>query len=117
MPTSPTSTVDPLTIRLARDRDGAELWRLATLDSADVPAGPVLIAEVDGRAVAAVALADGAAIADPFHPTAGLVELLRVRAAELRRRSPTPTHHSRRGVHLPHISITRSSHDALARSS
>jgi hypothetical protein len=43
----------------------------------------VLVAEVDGQALAAISLADGAVIADPFHLTGDLVALLRVRAAQL----------------------------------
>jgi hypothetical protein len=44
---------------------------------------PVLLAEVDGQLRAAVALADGTLVADPFHPTTDLVGLLRERARQL----------------------------------
>jgi hypothetical protein len=54
--------------------------RLASLNTAPVPDGPLLLAEVDGELRAALALADGSAIADPFHPTLGLLELLRTHA-------------------------------------
>ena len=65
------------------------LIRLAALDSAEVPAGPVMLAEVAGEVRAAVSLSDRTVIADPFHPTAPLVELL-VKWAEqaLGERSP-----------------------------
>jgi hypothetical protein len=42
----------------------------------------VLVAELDGEIVAAVPFEGGRAIADPFRPTAELVELLRTRTAK-----------------------------------
>jgi hypothetical protein len=72
-----------VTIRPAFPDDAAALARLAALDCARVPAGPLLLAEIDGEPWAAVALADGRAIADPFRPTAALVDLLRRRRAQL----------------------------------
>jgi hypothetical protein len=71
---------DSITIRPCRDDDAGPLARLAAVDSARVPAGDLLVAEAEGQLRAAVSLADGATIADPFHPTAELVELLRLRA-------------------------------------
>jgi hypothetical protein len=72
-----------IVIRRADASDARALSRLAALDSAAAPlAGPdVLIAEASGHIVAA--MHDGHAIADPFQPTAGLVQLLHVRAAQL----------------------------------
>ncbi len=70
-------------IRLARPDDQAALHRLAALDSSVTPRPPVLVAEVCGELQAAVSMGDSQAIADPFHVTAALVELLRVRAAQL----------------------------------
>jgi hypothetical protein len=67
----------PLTIRPARAGDAPALWRLAALDSAPLPAEPLLIAEVDGEIRVAVSASDSRAIADPFVPTAHIVELLR----------------------------------------
>jgi hypothetical protein len=75
---------DSVTIRPAFPDDAGAVARLAALDSARVPAGPLLLAEVDGAIWAALALDGGRAIADPFRPTAALVELLRGRAAQLR---------------------------------
>jgi hypothetical protein len=45
-----------------------------------------LVAEVGGEVRAALSLRDGAVVADPFHPTAALAELLRAysRHADLR---------------------------------
>ena len=75
------STTPTIAIRAADHGDGPVLSRLAALDSAPVPFGPALIAEVDGQARAALALRDGAVVADPFARTAELVELLKVHAA------------------------------------
>ena len=80
-----------VTMRLAGPNDDAALRRLAAIDSKPVPAGDVLIAEVDAGIVAAVPVDGGAAVADPFTPTAHLVALLRSRAGQLAtplRRSP-----------------------------
>jgi hypothetical protein len=78
----------PLTIRLARDNDRASLTTLAQLDSGREPADPVLVAEADGGLVAALSLLDGTAVADPFRPTADIVDLLRVRAAATATEAP-----------------------------
>ena len=75
---------EPVTIRRATAADRATLERLAALDSAPAPDGDVLMAEVGGEAVGAIEVASGATIADPFRPTAELVELLSLRAARLR---------------------------------
>ena len=70
-------------IRTATSDDSRALRRLAALDSAPVPAGPVLIAEVNGRPEAALGIEDHTVVADPFEPTAELVDLLRVHALHL----------------------------------
>jgi hypothetical protein len=70
-------------IRYACQDDGAAVRCLAALDSASVPAAPLLVGEVDGELRAAMSLVDSAVIADPFRPTVALVELLRVRSAQL----------------------------------
>jgi hypothetical protein len=72
-----------ITIRLAEAADGPALTVLAALDSAAPLTEPVLIGESDGKARAALSLSDGRAIADPFHATAHLVELLRVHATQI----------------------------------
>ena len=69
-----------ISIRAATTTDARVLMRLAALDSAPVPFGPVLLAEVDGEPRAAIALRDGRVVADPFHRTAELVGLLRMQA-------------------------------------
>lgn len=90
-----TATQPTIQIRAAQASDGPVLTRLAALDSAAVPFGPVLLAEVDGEVRAALALRDGAVIADPFARTAELVQLLKVHAstvAEAAQRSATRSH-------------------------
>lgn len=78
-------TITPYTptiaIRAAAPADGPVLMRLAALDSAPVPFGPTLIAEVDGEPRAALALRDDQVVADPFARTAELVQLLKVHAS------------------------------------
>lgn len=74
---------------LRRDEAGA-LAELATLDDAETPSGPALVAEVDGSIRAALPLDGGRAIADPFRRTRDLVALLEARASQL------DDHHGRR---------------------
>ena len=76
-------TDSQVTIRPSRVDDSAMIRRLAALDSAPVPRGAMLLGEVDGRLVAAVSIADGRAIADPFTRTHTLVEVLRLTATPL----------------------------------
>jgi hypothetical protein len=70
-------------MRRAYPDDAAALARLAALDCARIPAGDLLVAEVDGELWAAVSVGSNRAIADPFRPSAGIVRLLRVRADQL----------------------------------
>ena len=73
-----------ISIRLAGPGDGEAVDRLAQLDSAHAVPGETLVAEVDGRIAAALPLAHGRVIADPFMPSAELASLLEVRARQLR---------------------------------
>jgi len=75
-------------VRLARSSDARQLFYLAALDSASVPQGDVVVAESGGRIVAALPLAGGRAIADPFHRTRALVQMLELRARQLRAGTP-----------------------------
>jgi hypothetical protein len=87
---------ESITVRPAYADDYAALERLAALDSADAaPAAPLLLAEVDGELRAALSLHDGTVIAEPFHPSLGLIELLRTHAAATR-----PGRGGRRGRQL-----------------
>ena len=80
----PVGVYDGVTIRRSHASDLAALRRLAQLDSRRLAEGELLVAEVDGELRAALPLAGGGAIADPFRPTAPLVSLLGLRAAQIR---------------------------------
>jgi hypothetical protein len=75
--------VTRVTLRYASAADAQRLRELAELDSAPIPTRRALVAEVDGRLRAALPLDGGAPIADPFHRGEELIELLRIRAAQL----------------------------------
>lgn len=79
-----------IAIRMATAADDPALQRLAELDSAMPVSGHALIASVDRIPVAAHSMEDGRTIADPFRPTAAIVELLEARAANLRRAGALP---------------------------
>jgi hypothetical protein len=66
-----------LVLRPATPVDAEDLRRLAALDSAEPLAGDVLVAYAAGDLRAAVDVDSGRAVADPFYPSAELVELLR----------------------------------------
>jgi hypothetical protein len=85
-----------LIIRLARPEDEAAVERLAELDSARVPTGDVIVAEVRGTVWAALSLADFHAVADPFRPTGELVFLLAERGRQLVRHEERRSRGSRR---------------------
>jgi hypothetical protein len=59
---------DACAIRPATAADARALARVAALDSQRPLAAPVLLAEEGGVAVAAISLADGRVVADPFRP-------------------------------------------------
>jgi len=82
-------TAQSVTVRLAGESDARDLLQLAALDSAPVPTGPTLLAEVDRALVAALPIDGSAAIADPFHRTAALVQMLELRAGQLRASTST----------------------------
>jgi len=75
---------ETVVLRPAQAGDRQALERLAGLDSAPVPTGDILLAVVDGEARAGIAIADRRVVADPFRPTAHLVELLLLRCGQLR---------------------------------
>ena len=92
-------TESTVVIRQAVPADVDDLRRLAALDSARALLGTVLVAESDGRIRAAYSVDERRAIADPFRPTAGLVEVLRARAARLHGgRASAPTRLRRLGL-------------------
>jgi hypothetical protein len=72
-----------VTVRHSTPADQTRLARLAALDSARPLHGPALVAEADSRLLAALPIGSGRAIADPFEPTAELVELLELQREQL----------------------------------
>jgi hypothetical protein len=84
------SETGPVTIRLGHTPDEDALRRLAQLNERPTPTGPHVVAEVEGTIVAAMPLGPGEALGDPFRPTAALLTLLEVRAAQLTRRRRLP---------------------------
>jgi hypothetical protein len=91
-----------LVLRRSSAEDAAALARLARLDSAPRPNGAMLVAEVDERIVAAVPFDGGRAIADPFLPTADIVELLQARAELL---APSARRAPRTRLRLPRVRV------------
>jgi hypothetical protein len=68
---------NPITIRRSTARDAAAVERIASLDSGHAPAGDAMLAFEGGELRAVLPLERGRPLADPFHRTAELVELLR----------------------------------------
>lgn len=76
----------PVLIRPAAVEDEPQIARLAALDERpELPGGERLIGELGGRVVAALDVRSGRSVADPFAPTRAIVELLGLRAAQVRR--------------------------------
>ena len=73
---------DIITIRHSNGADGNAIGRLAQLDSQTAPEGDALLAFVDDELLAAMPLDGGEAVADPFHRTAEVVELLKFRVGQ-----------------------------------
>lgn len=67
-------------IRAARSEDMGEIARVAGRDTHELPAQPLLVAKVGEDVRAAISLSDGAFVADPFHRTSELVQMLKIRA-------------------------------------
>jgi hypothetical protein len=68
---------NPITIRRSTTGDRAAVARVAALDSGRAPEGDAMLAFVGGELRAVLPLDGGRPLADPFHRTAELVELLR----------------------------------------
>ena len=96
------------TIRLATADDDAELRRIAAIDSQRPLAnGPVLLGELDGTPQAALSLADGRVIANPFVATAQLRVHLRLRAAAYGAHRREPSVAKRIRAALPGAAVGR----------
>lgn len=72
-----------ISLRLAATGDQVALEELAELSGRAKMHGPSIVAEVDGHIWAALPLAGGEALVDPFRPTAELRALMSVRAKQL----------------------------------
>src|ERR687885_249226 len=83
-------------IRRATEADGPALAALSALDSAPMPLGPSLVAEVAGVPRAVLPLDGGRAFGDPFARTDELVALLELRAAQIRREDESSHERHRR---------------------
>ena len=73
-----------IVIRYARPADGPALGRLAGLADRQLPSTLLLVAEADGELVAAAPATGGDVVTNPFRVTLDVVELLRLRASQLR---------------------------------
>jgi hypothetical protein len=85
-----------VSLRLATTGDEAGLEQLAELSGRVKASGRWLVAEVDGHLWAAVPLAGGEPLADPFRPTAELRALLSLRAKQLEEDEREPHDSARR---------------------
>jgi len=79
-----TTDLSQIELRLCRVGDDPALEELAALAERPLPFGRFVVAVVNGRLVAALPLADGHMLTDPFVRTAHLRPLLELRAAQLR---------------------------------
>lgn len=85
--------ISPITLRPAMPADASAISYLAELDSRPALRGPVLLAEARGRPIAAIAVRDGAVVADPMRRTAAAVALLRTQRELLGRDHRTDAAH------------------------
>jgi hypothetical protein len=78
-PPQPVRTAIQLRLSACRE----ELERLAALSERPLHGGDWIVADVDGVAVAAVAVDDGTTVYDPFRPTSQAVSLLQLRRKQV----------------------------------
>jgi hypothetical protein len=79
------ATARTVALRPAHADEAQLVNQLAELDDAPTLEGQVLLALIDGEAVAALSLRDGRVVANPFRRTQDAIALLRVRAKHLSR--------------------------------
>ncbi len=72
-----------VTIRHGVPADRNALLALAELDERRAPSGDVLVAQVGDQILAVLPLDGTAPVAHPLRPTAGLIDLLELRARQL----------------------------------
>ena len=75
-------TPSSITVRQAHPAEPA-VELLAQLDSVKPLTGQVLVAEAEGKPIAAISVDNGRTASDPFLPSADAVAVLRMRAAQL----------------------------------
>lgn len=75
---------EQITLRRSATSDAPALAALAELDSQRLPDDEFLIGEVAGQPWAALGIASGILVADPYRPTVELAGLLRLRAQSMR---------------------------------
>ncbi len=73
-------------MRVAHSHEQA---RMRGVHPRELPQAPVLVGELEGRAVAVLSLADGEVVASRGVPTRDIVALLELRAKQLLNPSPT----------------------------
>jgi hypothetical protein len=88
-------------IRLATDADAEALSHLAILDAKPPLEGPVLVGELHGEPVAAVALRDERSLVDPYQPTEHVLICLRQRKRGLHALERMPSLRERLIAGLP----------------
>ena len=82
---------EPIIIKRSTNDDRPAILELAALDGRPAPEGDALLAFSGADLRVALPLDGGAPLADPFHRTADIVELLRLRATQAgQRRSRGP---------------------------
>ena len=82
----PSALSEPVLVRRATSGDLSRIRTLALLDDRRIGEGPYLVAEIADEMLAAMSLASGTVVADPFRRTRDAVELLRMRAEQIAER-------------------------------
>lgn len=82
----PDPVAGELSIRLStpENDESGSVGLLAARSGASAPSGPVMLAEIDGEPVAALALTGGTALEDPCRSDASILTLLRLRRWEFK---------------------------------
>lgn len=71
-------------LRIASAADGTAIARLAEASERRLPSGPILVAEVESRVVAALPLGEGHPLTYLWRQTGDAVQLLELRSEQLR---------------------------------
>ena len=100
----PETPVD-IELRLCRADDDPALERLAALNERPLAFGRFVVALSNGQLAAALPLAGGRVLTDPFVRTAHLLPLLEVRAEQIRGREPRRRFLSRPALRLHRAQI------------